>query len=169
MLSNSLVEFSRRLCHRIFVISMIGVMVSCDRGQGKNGLGGSSLGSQAIPNSELQLHYVVQFDAVHQASSSAKGDVLFIVVWVGGKGAIVHSDKFNRVTMINGHTIRPSYTERSIYSLQQDYTLQDLGISDDDRMHLFSLLQASSNPRPNLMSDAVWQRVITPHLAEVQP
>ena len=127
---------------------------------------------QSLTGSSLKKYYVVQFD-----KPGLKRQPLLVIVWKAKNSASIslwHLDTAAPVIEINGHVITPPGTKKAIYTLQPNYSLQRLSLTEAEIARLFShIVQSEERPVSAqdveiLPADPYWEEKVDPHLKDVE-
>jgi hypothetical protein len=142
----------------IVIACVVGIILcACHRAEPR--WGGSS-GSRAIPGDfKNMLHSELQGDLFEEPWDSSKARPVFAVLWLSAGGATSSRDGDNRLIGINGHRLRLSLTNRAVYALQHDYTVQDLGFEEPE---LSQVLDAIAKGTP--IEGDLWTNKLAPRL-----
>lgn len=105
------------------------------------------------------VNFVLQFDHYNETVYEGKVDPLFLILWKGSNATVtLNFDK--PAIAINGHIVKASFEEQSVYVLRKDYSLDRV---DTDRKKVFELFIGSHNT--NVPS--VWTEKILPKLETI--
>lgn len=101
----------------------------------------------------------LQFDHYNETLYEGKADPLFLILWKGSNATVTLN--FDKPSIaINGHIVKASFEEQSVYLLRRDYSLERV---DTDREKVFELFLGL--PRTNIPS--VWTEKIAPRLETI--
>ncbi len=105
------------------------------------------------------VNFVLQFDHYKETDYEGKVDPLFLILWKGSNATVtLNFDKPSII--INGHVVKASFDEQSVYLLRRDYSLERV---DTDRRKVFELFIAL--PKTNIPT--VWTEKILPKLETI--
>jgi hypothetical protein len=131
---------------------------------------------QDIPGSKLKKHYVVQFDPhLGTNGKTQRWQPLYVVVWKSEMESVfLNTNPLIAPIWINRHIVTPPTARSAIYSLQPDYSLQELPLSEEELTRLFlSITQKEEHAKDSLErhtfpQDFYWEQKIGPHLKVVE-
>jgi hypothetical protein len=151
--------------------------------------GDTFLRSESVSSSKLKKFYVVHF-----GEPVSRRIPQYVIVW---KATILGS--FGPDISVHGHSVSPSSTTKAVYSLQPDYSLERLPLTEDEMTRLFSHItrcesrmddrvaslleqdlealtrrdpdwfQRLSTEQDSFPPDPYWEEKVDPHLKVVEP
>ncbi len=123
---------------------------------------------QSIPGSSLEKHYLVQFD-----KPGLKRQPLLVIVWKAKDTLSISLGQLDTdapTIAIDGHLMTPSRRKKAVYALQPDYSLQQLSLTEEEIVRLFSHITRSEERAVSsadveiFPADPYWEEKVDPHL-----
>lgn len=135
-------------------------------GCGETTRGEAFLGSQAIPGSNIQNCYVVQYRFPNSAEGSQARQPVYAILWQGSTAGVVKRSHSNWVTAIHGYPLSIDRSHNAVYALQPDYSLRELPLGPSDQQWIFSAIR--SETAKQLANEQFWQDRIAPQLHQIE-
>ena len=135
-------------------------------GCGETTRGEAFLGSQAIPGSNIQNCYVVQYRFPDSAEGSQARQPVYAILWQGTTVGVVKRSHANWVTAIHGYPLSIDQSHNAVYALQPDYSLRELPLGPSDQQWIFSAIR--SETAKQLAKEQFWQDRIAPQLHQIE-
>lgn len=140
----------------ISLIAICGFLGGCGI-FGQQPYGGGTSGSAAIPGDYSKHYaYVFQYDKTERKP-------LFVIFWIKTNGTKSGSkmDYRSLTTEINGRPITPSLSRKAAYALQQDYSLKEIALTNEEIDHLFKV---DEDDKDSIAHDKLFQSKVVPNL-----
>lgn len=128
---------------------------------------GFRCGSQKIPDSTLRNYYIYSFETVKGDGGERIEKPFYAILWKSRPAAAASSSSWNVVKMINDGKISIPQDKKAIYSLQPDFALSILPLTEVEINSAFELFKISSNRKP-FYDSRIWQAQIAPNLMIVE-
>lgn len=125
------------------------------------------VGTIEIPGTAFRTLYLFQYDssAAKPGAAPTKDKPLSVVLWkaldVGAKAPV--RDVRDR---ISENSASQSLTSKAVYSLQPDFKLAKLALTNQEIDHVFELLHAGKGDA--IAADAAWKNKVATQLKEVE-
>lgn len=120
-----------------------------------------------MPGTAFRVVYLFQYDTgtAKPGAAPTTDKPLSVVVWkaleIGAK--VSPRDLRERIAE---NSASPSMTAKAVYTLQPDYRIQKLSLSNNEMNHLFDLLQAGDGDA--IAADSLWKGKIAGQIKEVE-
>jgi hypothetical protein len=120
-----------------------------------------------MPGTAFRVVYLFQYDhgADKPGATPSKNQPLSVVVWKAIEAGTKVSPHDLRAR-ISENSAAPSMTGKAVYTLQPDYKLVKLALTNTEIDHLFDLLQAAKGEA--IAADALWKGKVAGQLKEVE-
>jgi hypothetical protein len=114
-----------------------------------------------------QVCCIIQGDTYEGRLDGSNRRIVFVVFWKesGVDMAPYTEDGRGRLMTIHGHVVHPSFTQRAVYALQQDYSLRRLGFSEAEQQTVFKVLMEQNE----IEADSFWTEKVLAKVESVQP